>query len=84
MYTLCNMVSHGETVSTELVAHGAVAKVVPLLKVFDFELLHVALAFIEATLRYSENVGVKSLVKFMLLFFLCGFWGKWRGRSVLN
>ena len=60
------MASHGETVSAELVSHGAVAKVVPLLKVFDLELLHMALAFIEATLRYSENVSVKLYRDFVL------------------
>ena len=71
------MASQGETVSTELVAHGAMAKVVPLLKVFDLELLHMALAFIEATLRYSENVGVKSHVNFVFFggfFSFVGFW----------
>ncbi|KAK7088074.1 importin subunit alpha-6-like [Littorina saxatilis] len=54
MYTLCNMASHGETVCTELVSHGAVAKVVPLLKHFDIELLHMAMAFCEAALRYAD------------------------------
>ena len=57
MYTLCNIVSHGESMSAEVVNHGAMAKVVPLLKVFDLELLHMALAFVEATLRYSEIVS---------------------------
>ncbi|XP_076434701.1 uncharacterized protein LOC143274696 [Babylonia areolata] len=55
MYTLCNMASHGETTCGELVSHGAVAKVVPLLKTVDLELLHMALAFCEAVLRYSED-----------------------------
>jgi hypothetical protein len=39
------------------VAHGAVAKVVPLLKSFDLELLHMALAFCERALRYAGNVS---------------------------
>merc|ERR1719204_656400 len=54
MYSLCNMASHGETVCAELVAHGAVARVVPLLKHLDTELLHMALAFCEAVLRYAD------------------------------
>ncbi|KAK7487913.1 hypothetical protein BaRGS_00020814 [Batillaria attramentaria] len=55
MYILCNLASHGETVCSELVNHGAVAKVVPLLKNFDLELLHMALAFCETVLRYSDD-----------------------------
>ena len=52
------MATHGETVCAELVAHGAVAKVVPLLKSFDLEILHMALTFFEATLRYCDSVSV--------------------------
>ncbi|PVD31408.1 hypothetical protein C0Q70_06820 [Pomacea canaliculata] len=55
LYVLCNMATHGETVSGQLVAHGAVAKVVPLLKIFDLEVLHLALAFCEMTIRYSDE-----------------------------
>ncbi|KAL8576063.1 hypothetical protein ACOMHN_001413 [Nucella lapillus] len=55
LYTLCNMASHGETICGELVAHGAVARVVPLLKNVDAELLHMVLVFCETVLRYCDD-----------------------------